>query len=209
MFELLERGVISIFLLSIGLACLTIFVNRRNLPVPDKRLKILAHVAAWSTVAIVGFVLLSGPLPKVADNYYFWMASWKFSIILITSICLLWYASGLQLGNDELSKSFSLAILFSAIISLLIVILMVVSGTYAIFTGHFMLAGLGTSSYFTLARAIIPTILLPWYALHTLSSDQAKILREYLLRVLVWGVFLFSIGSIAFSLLYRCLTAIV
>lgn len=199
--ELVDHGNAMMLLLSIIVCCVAIFVHRKQLPAPDKQHRILAHVAAWSTLTIVLFPSFHGVwifgTPLLYINW------WLLEVMTLLAAAVVWKYSALPLGEDSLPKSLSTLVLLAAILSMVVLLLMIVAGCYVICTGHVIGGGIGTFCYFSWIRAFVPAIIFTCYVIHITPEEKLSKIREYIYRTFVWIGFLAALCAIAYYIIDR------
>lgn len=171
-------------LLSIIVACVSVFVHRKHLPAPDKQLRVLSHVAAWTMMLLVILDVIKSfeyfGLP------FFFVGWWPFAVIILLSAGFLWKYSSLPLGEDSLPKPFSAAILFMAIFATTVLLIMCVGGCYALCIGHVYRFGFGSKIYFSWVLVLVPAILFPCYAIHISTDKKLTSVRNKTRLALLW-----------------------
>lgn len=151
-------------LLGIILACASIYRHRNQMPIPDRHLRILTHVATWSTLAAVAASLFFHRICHIGGYMYFAMRSWQELLVGLPIVCWLWKMSTMTLNDDSLPQALSICVLMGALLSTIVLLMMLISAVHVFFFGHVI--GFATYSYITWLRVLVPVVLLPCYTIH-------------------------------------------
>lgn len=162
--ELWGRIWTVLVLLGIIIACASIYHHRNEMPMPDRQLRILTHVATWSTLVAVAASFFFHRMCHFGGYLFFSMKSWQDVLVVLPIVCWLWKVSTMPLGNDSLPKALSACVLQGALLSAIVLLMMLLSAVHVFFFGHVI--GFGTYSYITWLRVLVPAVLLPCYTLH-------------------------------------------
>lgn len=179
-------GIFDVLVLScLALACLTLYIHRKQMPAPDWQLRTITFIAA---IVILAFIVSPKPCSYDRIIYYYGrpyiaLYAWQRCVILALAAGFLWKMSSMPLGQDRLSKSFSTALSVSGATLCVLLPMLIGYGIYVLCSGHVAGTGLGTGAYASWIKYVVPGILLSWYTLHILPIN-----KKHLYRLLLWVV---------------------
>lgn len=193
-------GAFNVLALScLALVCLTLFAYRKQMPVPDKSLRILT-----ATVAIVTLLLIASQAAfpmRFGEKAYLYFDTWQLCTMLLLAICFLWKLSSMELGQHPLPRLFSSMLLGVGVLLCVCLPLFIVYGVYVVSTEHVLGCGLGTFCYATWLKVFVPVLLLVWYALYITPITKNRLYR-LLLWICIIGLSLFVVSELIACLFF-------
>lgn len=159
--EAIDQSIVEITLVSIVLALLVIYQQRKAMPTPDKRFRIMTYITAG--LLLLGIIIGALTFPVIYGGWcLIYIPLWMRLIEAIALFVWLWMLSN-RTGTEPLAKPVANLALSGVILILLLLVLMVVATIYVLIHGH--VYGFGTFVYSQWLSILVPLITIGSYAL--------------------------------------------
>lgn len=161
LYEAIIQSVHGITLVSIVLALFVVYKQRKAMPTPDKRFRIMTYVTAG--LLLFGLIIGMETFPiDIWGGYIMYIPLWMRCIEVSTLFVWLWMLSN-RTGTETLAKPVTIITLCSGITIVLLLVLMVIATVYVLIHGY--VYGFHTRIIYHWITLLVPILVICSYAL--------------------------------------------